>query len=509
MDDRVLILDTTLRDGEQTPGVNLNLTEKLEIARQLERLGVDAIEAGFAGSSKGDFDAVAAVAREVRTPVICSLARCVTSDIESAAAALKGAAKPRIHVFLASSALHLEKKLRMTMDQALERAVEGVRLARSLCEDVEFSAEDASRSDPEFLVRLYEAVIAEGASTINITDTVGYATANEFSRLTQDLFMRVKGIDRVRVSVHCHNDLGLAVANSLVAVRHGARQVECTINGIGERAGNAALEEVVMGLNTRRDYYGASCGVDTKRLYVTSRLVSTLTGLEIPPNKPVVGENAFMHQSGIHQHGVAQDRATYEVMRAEDVGVPAGNAPLGKLSGSHAFEEQVGRLGFVLSQGDLGRAFLRFKELADRKKDVTERDLIALLNAVSGGQWVSAPELYHLESYQLFAGNVLTPTATVKIKHGDEIVTEAAVGDGPIDAAYRAVDRITGRETQLEAYSIRAVTEGQDALGEVTVRVVVKGESGEPRHALGKGAATDIIEASILAYVNAVNRAVG
>ncbi|MDR1262040.1 MAG: 2-isopropylmalate synthase [Oscillospiraceae bacterium] len=504
MGDRVLIFDTTLRDGEQTPGVNLNLTEKLEIARQLERLGADVIEAGFAGASLGDFEAVEAISREVRTPVICSLARCLASDIERAAQALSGAAHPRLHVFLASSALHLEKKLHMTQTEALDKAAAGVRLARSLCEDVQFSAEDASRSDPAFLARLYEAVIAEGASTINITDTVGYATANEFSRLVQDLFKLVNGIGRVRVSVHCHNDLGLAVANSLVAVRHGARQVECTMNGLGERAGNAALEEIVMGLNTRRDYYGAECGINTKRLYVSSRLISTLTGQEIPPNKPVIGANAFMHQSGIHQHGVAQDRATYEIMRAEDVGVPAGNAPLGKLSGRHALRDQAARLGFTLTDADLNTAFKRFKELADRKKDVTERDLIALLS----GQWVDAPELYHLESYQLFAGNTLTPTATVKIKHGGSTVTEAAVGDGPIDAAYRAVDRITAREARLESYSIRAVTEGQDALGEVTVRVTVADEDGKPpRRALGKGAATDIIEASILAYVNAVNRA--
>ncbi|MDR0397226.1 MAG: 2-isopropylmalate synthase [Oscillospiraceae bacterium] len=499
MSERVLIFDTTLRDGEQTPGVNLNLTEKLEIARQLERLGVDAVEAGFAGASRGDFDAVEAISREVRAPIVCSLARCVPADITRAAEALSGASRPRIHVFLASSALHLEKKLRMTQSQALDCAASGVRLARSLCGDVQFSAEDASRSDPEFLARLYETVISEGASTINITDTVGFATANEFSRLVRTLLIRVKGIDRVCVSVHCHNDLGLAVASSLAAVRHGARQVECTMNGIGERAGNAALEEIVMGLHTRRDYYGASCGIDSTRLYVTSRLVSTLTGLEIPPNKPVTGANAFLHQSGIHQHGVARDRSTYEVMSARDVGAPSGNAPLGKLSGSHAFEETASRLGFTLSKVELETAFQRFKELADRKKDVTERDLITLLS----GRWVDVPELYHLESYQLFAGNTLTPTATVKIKHGDEIITEAAVGDGPIDAAYRAVDRITKRETRLESYAIRAVTEGQDALGEVTVRVTVDNGAA----ALGKGASTDIIEASILAYVNAMNRA--
>ncbi|MDR1599696.1 MAG: 2-isopropylmalate synthase [Oscillospiraceae bacterium] len=504
MDDRVLIFDTTLRDGEQTPGVNLNLTEKLEIARHLERLRVDVIEAGFAGASRGDFEAVEAVSRETRSSVVCSLARCAPVDIERAAQALSGAARPRIHVFLASSALHLEKKLRMTPDQALERAASGVRLAKSLCDDVQFSAEDASRSDPAFLAQLFGEAIAQGASTINITDTVGYATANEFSRLVQELLKNIRGVDRARVSVHCHNDLGLAVANSLVAVRHGARQVECTMNGVGERAGNAALEEIVMGLRTRADYYGASCNIDTKRLYVTSRLVSTLTGLEIPPNKPVVGANAFLHQSGIHQHGVACDRSTYEVMRSEDIGVPAGNAPLGKLSGSHAFEETASRLGFTLSRNDLGAAFKRFKELADRKKDVTERDLVALLS----GQWVDAPELYHLESYQLFAGNTLTPTATVKIKYGDDVITEAAVGDGPIDAAYRAVDRITKRDTKLETYGIRAVTEGQDALGEVTVRITVDtGDGKPPRRALGKGASTDIIEASILAYVNAVNRA--
>ncbi|GHU74466.1 2-isopropylmalate synthase [Clostridia bacterium] len=506
MPDHVYIFDTTLRDGEQTPGVNLNLTEKLEIARQLERLGVDVIEAGFAGASNGDYEAVAAIARTVRTPVIASLARCVPADIERAADALAAAAHPRIHVFIASSPIHLEKKLRITPAQALEQAAQSVRLAREFCEDVQFSAEDASRSDPEFLIQLYEAAIAEGASTINITDTVGYATANEFSRLVQDLLKRVRGIDRTCLSVHCHNDLGLAVANSLVAVRHGARQVECTVNGVGERAGNAALEEIVMGLNTRQDYYGTTSNIDAKRLYVTSRLVSTLTGIEIPPNKPIVGAHAFLHQSGIHQHGVSADRSTYEIMSAEDVGMPASDAPLGKLSGSHAFAEVAARLGFTLSKADLETAFKRFKDLADRKKDVTERDLITLLS----GQWVEGPQLFHLESYQLFAGNTLKPTATVTIKHGEETSTEAAVGDGPIDAAYRAVDRITHCRVTLETYTIRAVTSGQDALGEVTVRVSLTDEdNSEPRQALGKGAATDIIEASILAYVNAVNRALG
>lgn len=498
--DHVWILDTTLRDGEQTPGVNLNLGEKLEIARQLERLGVDAIEAGFAGASVGDFESVERIAACVREPVVASLARCVHSDIEAAARALSSASKPRIHVFIASSPLHLEKKLRITADAAIERAEECVRYARQLCDDIQFSAEDASRADIGVLRRMYEAAIRAGASTINLTDTVGYSTANEFSRLTQDLLATIKGIEGVRFSVHCHNDLGLAVANSLVAVRHGARQVECTVNGMGERAGNAALDEIVMGLATRKDYYHAGTAVNTRQLYVTGRLVSTLTGIDIPPNKPVTGSNAFKHQSGIHQHGIMQDRATYEVMRAEDVGVPREAAPLGKLSGRHAFAETAQRLGFELNAVDVDTAFQKFKDLADKKKTVTDQDLIALLS----GQLIEAPTVYHMVSYQLFAGNALTPTATVTMERDGKTVIEAAVGDGPIDAAFRAVDRITGIPAVLESYAIRAVTEGQDALGEVTVRI--RTDPAVDRRSLGKGASTDIIEASILAYVNAINR---
>ncbi|MDR1570235.1 MAG: 2-isopropylmalate synthase [Oscillospiraceae bacterium] len=499
-DDRVWIFDTTLRDGEQTPGVNLNLGEKLEIARQLERLGVDVIEAGFAGASRGDFEAVERIASSVRTPVIASLARCVHSDIEAAARALGKAARPRIHLFIAASRLHLEKKLRITSEQAVERAAESIRFARNYCDDIQFSAEDATRADIEVLRAMYEEAIRAGATTINLTDTVGYATANEFSRLTQDLLRIIDGVDGVRFSVHCHNDLGLAVANSLVAVRHGARQVECTMNGLGERAGNAALEEIVMGLHTRRDYYLAQCATNTRQLYVTSRLVAALTGVEIPPNKPVIGANAFRHQSGVHQHGVLRDRSTYEVMRGADVGVPSADAPLGKLSGRHAFAEQATKLGFELADVDIDAAFQKFKDLADRKKTVTEQDLIALLS----GQLIEVPSIYHMVTYQLFAGNVLTPTATVTVERDGRTIVEAAVGDGPIDAAFRAVDRITGMSPVLESYAIRAVTEGQDALGEVTVRI--RATKDAEKRTLGKGASTDIIEASILAYMNAINR---
>ncbi|MDR2506052.1 MAG: 2-isopropylmalate synthase [Oscillospiraceae bacterium] len=500
MNDTVKIFDTTLRDGEQTPGVNLNLTEKLEIARQLERLGVDIIEAGFAGASRGDFESIEAIAASVRKPVICSLARCVKSDIDAAWQSLKNAARPRIHVFIAASPIHLEKKLRITAEQAIQSAAESVRCAKQFCRDVQFSAEDATRADFDVLCRMYSAAIEAGATTINLTDTVGYATANEFSRLCQELMRNVKGIENVTFSVHCHNDLGLAVANSLVAVRHGARQVECTMNGLGERAGNAALEEIAMGIKTRSDYYMADVNINTKSLYVTSRLISQLTGVDIPPNKPIIGENVFRHQSGIHQHGMLRDRATYEIMKASAVGFPDGAAPLGKLSGRHAFQAEAERMGFNLSAEEIDASFKRFKDLADRKKEVTEQDLYAIF----AGFLHEVPTVFHMVSYQLFAGNTLTPTATVTLEHDGEKIVEAAVGDGPIDAAYRAIDRITGLAPKLESYSIRAVTEGQDALGEVTVRITRSAQ--EQIRTLGKGVSTDIIEASILAYINAINR---
>ena len=497
----VKIFDTTLRDGEQTPGVNLNLGEKLEIARQLERLGVDVIEAGFAGASRGDFEAVEAIAQSVRGPVIASLARCVKKDIDSAWQALRGAARPRIHLVLPTSPIHLEKKLRITAEEAIGKAGEFVRYAKQYCDDIQFSAEDATRTDLSALCAFFETAIEAGATTINFADTVGYATANEFSRMCQDLQKNVKGIDNVTFSVHCHNDLGLAVANSLVAVRHGARQVECTMNGLGERAGNAALEEIVLGIKTRKDYYLADTAINSKQLYVTSRLVSQLTGIDIPPNKPIIGANAFRHQSGIHQHGVLRDKATYEIMNAQDIGFPAGSTPLGKLSGRHAFVSEAERLGFNLSQDEIDASFKRFKDLADRKKTVTEQDLIALFS----GHLHEIPAIYHMVSYQLFAGNMLTPTATVTLEHDGATYVEAAVGDGPIDAAYKAVDRITGLSPTLDSYAIRAVTEGQDALGEVTVRILK--EKSAARGTLGKGVSTDIIEASILAYLNAINRA--
>lgn len=494
----VLIFDTTLRDGEQTPGVNLNVDEKVEIARQLERLGVDVIEAGFAGSSKGDYAAVEAVAAHVKQSTVASLARCVNADIEAAAKALSKAAKPRLHVFIPASNIHLDKKLGISADEAIERAANAVRYARTFTDDVEFSAEDASRAEFDTLVRMFEAAIREGASTINLTDTVGYATANEFSRLAQDIMTSVKGMDRAILSVHCHNDLGLACANSLVAVRHGARQVECTVLGLGERAGNASLEEIVMGIATRGDYYNARTNVDTRQLYVTGRLVSALTGAHIPQNKPIIGENAFLHQSGIHQHGVMRDRSTYEIMNPADIGVPAAKAPLGKLSGRHAFVEEAIRLGFNVDSVDIDAAFAKFKDTADKKKVVEEQDLLAILS----DRMALSPDSYALHSYQLFAGNLLTPTATVTLTRGDDRLTEAAVGDGPIDAVFKAVDRIAGVCPTLERYNIRAVTGGQDAMGEVTVRI----RDAHGRAAVGRGVSTDIIQASIQAYVAAINR---
>lgn len=495
--DRVVIFDTTLRDGEQTPGVSFHLKEKVEIARALDKLGADVIEAGFAGASPGDFKAIQAVSRAVENAAVCSLARCVPQDIEAAAQALADAKKKRIHVFIATSPLHMACKLHMTPEQVMESAVAGVTLAKSFCQDVEFSCEDATRSDRAFLKAILARAIAAGATTVNVPDTVGYATAQEYGQLIRELRRDVPGMDRVVLSVHSHNDLGLGVATSLEGVMNGARQVECTLNGLGERAGNAALEEIVMGLRTRRDVYGCDTGIDTRRIYKTSRMIANLSGVEIPPNKPVVGLNAFQHQSGIHQHGVLENRQTYEVMKPEDLGVPQSTLHLGKLSGRHALKDRAEQLGIELSDEALAVAFARFKELADRKKEITDRDVMALLRE----QGMNTKSSYQLYAFQIFSGNQMTSTATVTLRREGDTVTRAACGDGPVEACFNAVDLITQLPCALESYNLKAVTEGQDALGEVTVRA---------RHQeiamLGKGVSTDIIEASCLAYLNAVNR---
>ena len=490
MRDTVLFLDTTLRDGEQTPGVSFHLNDKVDFARALETLGVDMIEAGFAGASPGDFEAVRAVARTVKTGV-CSLARCVEADIRAAADALKGAAKPRIHVFIATSPLHRAAKLNMTREQVLDAAVRSVRLARSLCADVEFSCEDATRTETDFLLEVCKAAVEAGATTINIPDTVGYATVDEYGGLIDAICREVAGERDIVISTHCHNDLGLATATTLEAIRRGARQVECTINGLGERAGNASLDEIVMGLRTRRDIYGLKDNLNIRELYRLSRLAAGLSGMEIPPNKAVVGANAFVHQSGIHQHGVLRERATYEIMKPEELGIPQGGVVLGKLSGRHALREHAQELGFELTERELDRAFEKFKELADRKKDITERDVMAICREQMHG----SHGMYRIHSFQIFSGNRMTATATVSLQRGADVITRADCGDGPVEACFHAVDQITGFKCKLESYQLRAVTEGEDALGEVTVRV-----SNEGITMLGKGVSTDIIEASCLAY---------
>lgn len=495
----IKIFDTTLRDGEQTPGVNLNISEKLEIARQLARLGVDVIEAGFAIASPGDFDAIKAVSENVKGVTVASLCRAVEKDIDRAWEAVRNAERPRIHTFIATSDIHMKYKLKMTEEEVLERAVAMVKYAKRFCGDVEFSAEDASRTKPEFLYRVMEEVIKAGATVINIPDTVGYAAPVEFGRLIKGLKENVKNVDKVDISVHCHNDLGLAVANTLAAMENGATQLECTINGLGERAGNAALEEIIMGINTRKDYYGIAHHIDTTQIYRVSKLVSSLTGVAVQPNKAIVGGNAFAHESGIHQHGVLSEKSTYEIMTPESVGLPQNRMVLGKLSGRHAFEERLKELGYSLSQGDIITAFEKFKSLADKKKVVLDRDIEALVEEKVS----EVPEIFELDSFQINSGNRVIATATVSLKRNGVMVTEAATGDGPVDAAFNAMERGVGFSLTLESYGLKAVTEGKDALGEVTVRV-----SRDDRMFVGRGVSTDIIEASVKAYLNAINRVI-
>ncbi|MBW4465827.1 MAG: 2-isopropylmalate synthase [Pegethrix bostrychoides GSE-TBD4-15B] len=510
--DRIIIFDTTLRDGEQSPGATLNVEEKLTIARQLARLGVDVIEAGFPFASPGDFEAVSKIAQQVGSPggpTICGLARATRPDIEAAAKALSAAAKPRIHTFLATSDIHLEYKLKKTRAEVLAIAPEMVAYAKSFVNDVEFSPEDAGRSDPEFLYQVLEAAIAAGATTVNIPDTVGYTTPAEFGGLIKGIKENVPNIDQAVISVHGHNDLGLAVANFLEAVKNGARQLECTINGIGERAGNAALEELVMALHVRRQYYNPFLGrapeseasltnIDTRQLYKTSRLVSNLTGMLVQPNKAIVGANAFAHESGIHQDGVLKHKLTYEIMDAQSIGLNDNQIVLGKLSGRNAFRSRLKELGFEPGDQELNRAFLRFKEMADKKKEITDWDLEAIIN----DETQQAPELFKLEHVQVSCGDHSRPTATVTIRtpSGAEL-TDAAIGTGPVDAVYRAINRVVNVPNELIEYSVQSVTVGIDALGEVTIRL-----KHEDRIFSGHAANTDIIVASALAYMNALNR---
>ena len=497
---KITVFDTTLRDGEQAPGCTMNTREKLEFAKQLERLGVDVIEAGFPVASPDDFEAVSTIAREVRECTVAALCRCVQNDIDTAARALKEAAHPRLHVFIATSDLHLEVKLNITRQQALEKIRECVTYARSLCEDVEFSGEDATRSDREFLLECCNLAVDCGATTINIPDTVGYDTPEEMYDLIRYIRDNLHQKEKVRLSVHCHNDLGMAVANSLAALRAGADQVEGTINGIGERAGNAALEEVIMAIHTRGDTLGMETGINTRQIYRTSKLISTIIGAKIPANKPVVGRNAFSHEAGIHQHGVLKNPLTYEIMSPATIGIYESVLVLGKHSGRHAFEERVEELGYQLSGEALERAFKRFLDLADRKKSVTNKDI----EAIVAGLGYALPETYRLHSFVVNSGTVISATAVVKLLKNGEEMEHVARGDGPVDAAYKAIERITKTGCQLVSYNIHAVTEGEDALGEVVVKLRKDGNN-----VTGRGISTDIFEASIKAYLNAVNKVVG
>ncbi|MGB2936664.1 MAG: 2-isopropylmalate synthase [Phycisphaerae bacterium] len=503
-DKRVLVFDTTLRDGEQSPGASMNLTEKLEVARALELLGVDVIEAGFPITSPDDFEAVRAISREVKKPIVAGLARCVPKDIDRAAEAVREARKPRIHVFLATSRIHRKYKLRKARSEILRLSVEGVERAKRAVQDVQFSPEDAARTEPDFLACVVEAVIDAGATTVNIPDTVGWATPDGFRALIEDLFERVPNIAEAVVAVHCHDDLGMAEANSLAAVLAGARQVECTINGIGERAGNAALEEIVMALRTRPEAFdGCWTNIKTERLYPISRLVSRVTGLVVQRNKAVVGENAFAHEAGIHADGILKKRTTYEIMDPRTVGLKTSRLVLGKHSGRHQFRERLKALGFRIPPEQIDRLFFGpFKELADRKKEVFDEDIEALVET----ELVTVPETWRLIGIQVATGTGGMPTATVELEHAGrgERIRDAATGDGPVDAIFRAMERLTGLSLKLMDYQIRSVTGGKEAQGEVRLEAKHR-----ERTISGRGVSTDILEASAKAYLNAINRALG
>ena len=499
---RVIVFDTTLRDGEQSPGCSMNLQEKLEMAHALKELGVDVIEAGFPIASPGDFESVREIARRVEGPIICGLARCNPADIDRAGEAVREAARPRIHVFLATSAIHREFKLKMTTEEVIRRGVESVKRARDLVEDVEFSPEDASRTELDFLAEVVEKAIAAGATTVNIPDTVGYAVPSHYADIIRHLKKTVHGIDDVVISVHCHNDLGLAVANTLAALGEGARQVECTINGIGERAGNTALEEVVMALRTRKDFYKLDTGINTRLLYPTSRKLSNVTGTHVQRNKAIVGQNAFAHEAGIHQDGMLKNRDTYEIMWPEDVGLLRTELVLGKHSGRHALRQRVLDLGYHLADDQLNALFDAFKSLADRKKEVYDADVEALvesqLQAGHGQVWT-------LAGFTSTAGTGSQTSAAVSLRHAADpagmVRRDAAAGNGPIDALFKAIARVTGVDAKVVDYRVRAVTRDIDALGEAYVEVDHNG-----RRSSGRAVSVDVVEASALAYLEVINR---
>src|SRR5262249_379836 len=496
--EQLFIFDTTLRDGEQSPGASMVLAEKLEVAHALKELGVDIIEAGFPIASPGDFESVQAVARQVEGPVICGLARCHPADIDRAGEAVKDSARPRIHVFLATSAIHREFKLRMAKEEILRRAVEGVKRAKDLCDDVEVSPEDASRTEVEFLAEVVEKAVQAGATTINMPDTVGYAVPAQYGAIFRYIKQHVRGIDKVALSAHCHDDLGLAVANSVAAVEGGARQIECTINGIGERAGNCSLEEVVMAMRTRSDFFKIQTGINTRKLYHTSRLVAHVTGIHVPRNKAVVGQNAFAHESGIHQDGMLKERSTYEIMNPEDVGLPKTELVLGKHSGRHALRDRIVELGYHLDDKQMQNVFDAFKGLADRTKAVCDADIEALCEA----QIHDGPVLWTLHAFTCNAGSGTIPSAAVCLWRRDgELRRDASPGDGPIDAVFQCIERITGIEVQLRDYRVRSGTVGGDAQGGARFEAEYR-----RKNFRGRGVSTDIIEASAQAFLQVINR---
>lgn len=497
---KLIFFDTTLRDGEQCPGFSMTTDEKIRLALQLERLGVDVIEAGFPASSSGDFEAVQKISSFVKNSSICGLARANKKDIEAVYEATKNAARPRIHTFIATSNIHMKHKLKKSKEEVIELARDAVRFARNLCDDVEFSAEDALRSDPDFLYQIIDAVIKEGAGTINLPDTVGYIMPDEIYALFSGVKNNVANIDKVVLSTHNHDDLGMGVANSLAAIRAGANQVECTINGIGERAGNSALEEICMAINVRKDFYkDIETTINTTEIYKTSRMITSITGVDVQPNKAIVGKNAFAHESGIHQDGVLKERSTYEIMVAESVGIMKNSLVLGKHSGRAAFKARLTEMGYILDDEHLEKAFVAFKDLADKKKEIFDEDLEAIVL----GKLSDAKKYYELDYVGFNSGSSLIATATLRLKKDTgEILTDSSTGEGPVDAAFKAVERISGYEGRLKNYKINAVTQGKDAQGEVTVIAEFASSGIE---VLGKGYSTDVLIASVEAYINALN----
>ncbi len=494
---KVKIFDTTLRDGEQSPGCSMNLKEKVQMAKQLENLKVDVIEAGFAAASEGDLKAIKEIAKSVKNSTVASLARAKKEDIDKAWEGVSEAEKPRIHTFIATSPIHMTYKLKMTEEEVLNQAVEMVSYAKSYCEDIEFSAEDATRSSADFLAKLFKEVIRAGATTINIPDTVGYTTPNEFYSFITEIKSKCPDLENVDISVHCHDDLGLGVANSIAAIEAGATQIECTINGIGERAGNAALEEVVMALETRKDVYKTSTNIETTQLYRSSQLLTRITGVKVQPNKAIVGANAFAHESGIHQHGVLSNKETYEIMTPESIGLNKNKLVLGKHSGRHAFKDKLESMGYKLNSEEINSAFIRFKEIADKKKEVFDRDIDAIISRQSTG----VEEKYKLIRFVINSGNSITSTAAVIMEKEGEKIEVVDTGDGPIDAAFNAIEKIAGTKLKLDDYSLSSVTEGKDALGDAVVKLRENGKI-----FVGRGLSTDVVESSVKAYINALNK---